>query len=337
MPKPEATQTLKPPSEGSGSFWRRLFQSREFGVFLALLVLVILMRFLTPYFWKTENIFNVLRGMSTIGIMAIGETMIIVTAGIDLSVGSVLAASAMLTARLMYMEVVSPWAAVAIGLLFGTSLGCINGLIITRLKVNPFITTLGMLSIARGLTYLLASGLQGTVASNVPMRNEAVNFLGSGYVGPVPFPVIEMFALVVIFSLFLRYTVLGRQIYAVGSNEQAARLSGVPVAVVKLFVYTATGTLAALSGIMTAGLLSTAATNAGTGSELDVIAAVVIGGASLAGGEGTIIGSIIGAAIMAVLRNAFVLLQFPIFMQTITIGVVIILAVALDQLRRRTR
>ncbi len=121
------------------------------------------------------------------------------------------------------------------------------------------------------------------------------------------------------------------------ATSRAARLSGVPVNLVKLFVYTVTGTLAALAGIMTAGLLETSATNAGTGSELDVIAAVVIGGASLAGGEGTIIGSIIGAAIMAVLRNAFVLLQFPIYMQTISIGVVIILAVALDQIRRRSR
>jgi ribose transport system permease protein len=321
----------------STPFWRRLVQSREFGVFLALLALVIAMRFLTPYFWKPENIFNVLRGMSTIGIMAIGQTMIIITGGIDLSVGSVLAASAMIAARLMFTETVSPWVAVLCGLAFGTLLGTVNGLVITRLRVNPFIATLGMLSIARGLAYLLASGLEGTVASNVPFRDPIVNFLGNGYVGPVPFPVIEMVVLVVIFSLFLRYTVLGRQIYAVGSNEQAARLSGVPINMVKLFVYAVTGLLAAFSGMITAGLLGTSATNAGTGSELDVIAAVVIGGASLAGGEGTIIGSIIGAAIMAVLRNAFVLLQFPIYMQTISIGVVIILAVAVDQMRRRNR
>ena len=337
MQQTEATPRPQRADRGGGSFLRRLLQTREFGVFLALVALLIVMRFLTPYFWKTDNVFNVLRGMSTIGIMAIGETMIIITGGIDLSVGSVLAASAMLTARLMYMGVVSPWVAVLIGIAFGTLLGAINGLIITRVKVTPFIATLGMLSIARGLAYLLASGLQGTVASNVPMRDEAVNFLGSGYVGPVPVPVIEMIVLVIVFSLFLRSTVLGRQIYAVGSNEQGARLSGVPVNLVKLFVYTVTGALAALAGIMTAGLLETSATNAGTGSELDVIAAVVIGGASLAGGEGTIIGSIIGAAIMAVLRNAFVLLQFPIYMQTISIGVVIILAVALDQIRRRSR
>jgi len=316
---------------------RRMVASREMGVFVALMLLVIAMRFASPFFWKSQNIFNVMRSMSTIGIMAIGQTMIIITAGIDLSVGSVLAASATLTARLMYLGVVSPWVAVLLGLGFGTLLGLTNGLIVTKVKVNPFITTLGMLSIARGLTYLLASGLQGTVASNVPMRSESVNFLGNGYVGLVPMPVIEMLALVILFSLFLRYTVLGRQIYAVGSNEPAARLSGVPVHLVKAFVYTITGTLSALAGIMTAGLLSTAATSAGVGTELDVIAAVVIGGASLMGGEGTIIGAIIGAAIMAVLRNAFVLLHFPIYMQTITIGVVIILAVATDQLRRRNR
>ena len=129
---------------------------------------------------------------------------------------------------------------------------------------------------------------------------------------------------------------LGRQIYAVGSNEQAARLSGVSVANVRLFVYTLLGGLAALSGVMNAGLLSTSPTNLGTGNELDVIAAVVIGGASLAGGEGTILGAVIGAAIMAVIRNAFVLLKLPIYLQTITIGVVIIIAVALDQLRKRS-
>jgi ribose transport system permease protein len=192
-----------------------------------------------------------------------------------------------------------------------------------------------MMSVGRGITYLLATGLQGTVASNIPMRNEAVNFLGSGYIGVVPFPVIEMVVLVTAFSLFLQHVVLGRQIYAVGSNEQAARLSGVNVANVRLFVYTLLGGLAAMAGVMNAGLLSTAPTNLGVGSELDVIAAVVIGGASLSGGEGTILGAVIGAAIMAVIRNAFVLLKLPIYMQTVTIGVVIILAVALDQLRKR--
>lgn len=314
---------------------RRLFQIREMGVLAALILLLLFVNSQSQYFWTPKNIFNVLRSMSTIGIIASGMTMIIVTGGIDLSVGAMMAAAAMFTARLMFTEVMSPWAAVAAGLAFGGLMGFINSLVITKIRVNPFITTLGMLSIARGLTLLLASGVKGTVASNMPMRNESVNFLGAGHIGDIPMPVIIMFSLVIIFSLFLRYTVLGRQIYAVGSNEDAARLSGVPMDMVKMFVYTLTGVLCGLAGVLQAGLLSTASTSAGEGTELDVIAAVVIGGASLAGGQGSIVGAIIGAAIMAVLRNAFILLQFPSYAQTITIGVVIILAVSVDQLRRR--
>jgi ribose transport system permease protein len=240
----------------------------------------------------------------------------------------------MSTARLMTYNNLDPWVAFLVGIGVGTLLGAINGVVITRIKVTPFIATLGMLSVGRGLTYLIATGLEGTVASNIPMRHEGVNFLGDGYIGQVPFPVIELVILVIIFTFFLNQVVLGRQIYAVGSNEQASRLSGVNVENVRLFVYTMTGALAGLAGIMNAGLLSTAATNLGLGVELDVIAAVVIGGASLMGGEGTVLGAIIGAAIMAVIRNAFVLLKLPIYLQTITIGVVIVLAVALDQVRK---
>lgn len=315
--------------------WLGAFRAREMSVFVALIVLVVIMSLASPYFLDTQNVFNVLRNMSTISIVAIGMTMVIITGGIDLSVGSVLAVSAMLTARLMVQYGLNPWLAFAIGLLMGALAGGINGLIITKVQVNPFITTMGMMSIGRGLTYLFASGLKGTVASNIPMRDQALNFLGAGYVGPVPFPVIEMVILVVLASLFLGNTVLGRQIYGVGSNEQASRLSGVDVDRVRLFCYTLTGLLAAYAGVMTAGLLSTAATNAGIGTELDVIAAAVIGGASLAGGEGTVYGAVIGAAIMAVLRNAFVLLGLPVYLQTVSIGIVIILAVALDRLRRR--
>lgn len=313
---------------------RRMLANREAGVLLALIVLILVMSLASPYFLKPLNIFNVMRGMSTIGIMCIGVTMVIITGGIDLSVGSLLAVTGMFTARLMYSGIY-PWACAALGFALGFVLGAVNGFVITKAKVNAFITTLGMMSIGRGLTYLLATGVQGTVASNIPMRDAAVNFIGDGYLGPVPFPVVEMLVLVAVFSWFLGNTVLGRQIYAVGSNDEAARLSGVNVDRVKFFTYTATGVLCALAGIMSGGLLATAATNAGEGNELDVIAAVVIGGASLSGGVGTVIGAIIGAAIMAVLRNAFVLLHLPAFLQTVSIGVVIILAVASDNLRRR--
>ncbi len=311
----------------------KIFRARETGVFGAMILIAIIMTIASPYFLSALNIFNVLRSMSTIAIMAIGMTMVIITAGIDLSVGSLLAVTGMATARLMYHGF-NPFLSLLMGFILGFTLGLTNGLIISKFRVTPFITTLGMLSVARGLTYLLSTGVKGTVSSNIPMTNEVVNFIGAGYIGPVPFPVILMIILVIVFTLFLKNTVLGRQIYAVGSNEDAARLSGVNVNMIKIFVYTITGGLCALAGIITSGLLNTAATNYGQGDELNVIAAVVIGGASLMGGEGTVFGAAIGAAIMALLRNAFVLLHFPIYMQTISIGIVIILAVGIDQLRK---
>ena len=337
----QAKLESKPKTAKTGVVLRRIFRNRESGVLVALIVLCILMSFASPYFLTNVNIFNVLRTMSTIGIMAIGMTMVIVSGGIDLSIGSVAAVSAMVCARMITHAGWNPWLAFLAGILVGLGLGTVNGLVITRLKVTPFIATLGMLSIARGLTFAVSWGLQGAVASNIPMRNPQVNFLGAGYIGPVPFQVIEMVILVVVFTLFLNRMVLGRQIYALGSNEQAARLSGVRINNVRMFVFAITGGFAALAGIMNAGLLSTAATNLGAGVELDVIAAVVIGGASLSGGEGTIFGAVIGAAIMAVIRNAFVLVKIggsplPIFTQNIAIGVVIIAAVALDQLRKRS-
>jgi ribose transport system permease protein len=239
----------------------------------------------------------------------------------------------MLMARLMYTGLpLLP--ALFLGMALGTTLGAVDGLVITKLKVAPLIAGLGMMSIGRGLTVLLATGLKGAVASNIPVESRVIDFIGSGYIGPIPFPVIEMIFLVAVFSLFLKHTVLGRQIYAVGSNAEAARLSGVNVPRVLMFVYTVNGALAAYAGVMHVGLLSTAATNAGTGAELNVVAAVVIGGTSLMGGEGTIVGALIGAAIMAIVRNAFVLLHLPSAAQTITIGVVIIAAVAVDSMRR---
>jgi ribose transport system permease protein len=294
--------------------------------------MVVIMSAASPYFLKQDNLFNVLQGMSTIGIMAIGQTMVIITGGIDLSVGSLMAVSSMLTARLITVYSQNALLAVICGLIFGLLLGTVSGLTITRFKINPFITTLGMLSVGRGLTYLLATGVKGTVASNIPMQNASVIFLGSGYLGPVPFSVVLLLLLVILATVFLKYTVPGRYIYAVGSNERSARLSGVPINKVRIFVYAISGFFCATAGIILTGRLSTAATNIGVGNELDVIAAVVIGGASLQGGEGTVTGAIIGATIMAIVRNAFVLLHIPNHFQTITIGVVIVLAVGLDQL-----
>ena len=208
-----------------------------------------------------------------------------------------------------------------------------NGILVTRAKIVPFIATLGTLSIARGLAFLLASRA-GSVASNVPMRDPGVAYLGAGYIGPVPVPVLLMLVLVAVAAVLLGNTVLGRQIYAVGSNPRAARLSGISVERVQLITYLVAGGLSALAGVVTTGLLATASTNLGQGVELDVIAAAVIGGTSLSGGEGSVVGTLIGAAIMAVVRNAFVLLGLPLHFQVMIIGVVILLAVGLDRRRR---
>ena len=271
--------------------------------------------------------------MSTIGIMAVGMTMVLIAGGLDLSVGSVLAVGAVLSARLMTYSGVNPWLSVIFGLAAGAAIGVVNGVLITRAKIVPFIATLGTLSVARGLAFLLATRGPGSVASNVPMRDPGVAFLGAGYVGPMPVPVLLMLAIVAVAAVFLGNTVLGRQIYAIGSNPRAARLSGIAVERVQMFTYVVAGGLSALAGIVTTGLFATASANLGQGVELDVIAAAVIGGTSLRGGEGTVIGTLIGAAIMAVVRNAFVLLGLPLHLQVMIIGIVILLAVGLDRRR----
>ncbi len=311
---------------------QRILRSKEFMVFLVLVCLFLIMSFASEYFLRSRNLFNLLRNMSTIAVVGIGMTMVLVTAGVDLSVGSLVAVTSMLIARIMWMGV-NPVFAILIGFAFGVFLGMINGFLIAKIKVPPFIATLGMMSIARGITFFLATGIKGTVACNISVDCGFIKWLGGGYVGPVPVPVIIMVLLVVIFQWFLNNTMLGRQIYALGSNRKAARLAGVNVVWVEMFVYMLTGGLCVIAGMMTAGLLSTAATNAGMGLELDVVAAVVIGGASLSGGSGTIVGAVLGAGVMAILKNAFVLLRLPTYMQTITLGVVVILGVAVDYLR----
>lgn len=332
-PAPDQAATAAARPRAAAGSVRALFAARELGVLAALIVLCALVSMASPYFFTLRNIFNVLQGMSMIGIMAIGMTMVLVSGGLDLSVGSILAVGGVLTARLMTYHGVDPWLAALGGLGAGLAFGAVNGLVITRARIVPFITTLGTLSIGRGLAFLLASG-EGNVASNVPMRDPGVGFLGAGYVGPVPMPVLVMLVLVALAALFLSHTVLGRQIYAVGSNARAARLSGIHVDRVQLFTYVATGGLSALAGILSTGLLATASTNLGQGIELDVIAAAVIGGTSLQGGEGSVVGTLFGAAIMAVVRNAFVLLGLPLHFQTMIIGAVILLAVGLDRRRR---
>lgn len=318
-----------------GTRLRRIFQAQETGIFLVLLLMGAVLA------WQTEgkfldinrNLFNVLRAFSWIAISAFGEILVIITAGIDLSVGSTMALAGMVTALALTSWGLPVIPGVIIGLLTGALIGLLNGLLISKAKLPPFIATLGLMSIARGICYGVAKGQ--------PVRGlpKEFNFLGQ-YDLPVfgfgvPLPVIMMFILAIIMSLFLTRTVWGYRIYALGGNEQAAGLSGINTGRIKILVYTLCGLLTALGGLLMTARLGVAAPTAALGYELDVIAAAVIGGTSLAGGEGTILGVLIGAAIMQVLRNGLVLLGFDPYWQPAAIGLVIIVAITLDQLRKR--
>ncbi|HHW00236.1 MAG TPA: ABC transporter permease [Clostridiaceae bacterium] len=313
--------------KSKGNLLSKLAKSKEFSVLVALFVLCLVVSLLSPYFLKMQNIFNVLRQISVIGILAVGEALIIITGGIDLSVGSVLGFMGVMTALLAKLHL-PPVIIFFAAIIIGSAVSTISGLLTTKIKINPFIVTLGMMSIAKGFSLLITGGMPISIENNI-------TYLGSGYIGPVPVPVIIMFIVAAIGHIFASRTLPGRNIYAVGNNERAAKLSGIRVDRVKIMVFSIMGALCALSGMILSGTLKTAEPTAGSGYEMDVIAAVVIGGASLSGGEGSIIGVIIGAAIMGVLRNSFVLLGVSAYWQVVAIGVVTIGAVALDSLKTK--
>ncbi len=305
---------------------KSIISLQESSIFLSLIILAIFLSLASPYFFSFENSINILRQVSVVGIIAVGMAMVIITAGIDLSVGSVLSLGGVVTALLA--QVINPWLAVILGLCIGALAGLINGILIVKVKITPFIVTLGMMSIAKGAAYLLTGGL-------VTRFYNQATFLGGGYIWRIPFSVIILISTIIIGQIITRKTVFGRNIYAVGSNEKAARLSGIKVGNVKVLVYTITGALAALAGIITAGNLTVADTASGSGTELDVIAAVVIGGTSMTGGKGTIVGVLLGSILMGMIRNGFVLLGVSAYWQVVTIGIIIILAVTVDSLRNK--
>ncbi|MDZ8223504.1 MULTISPECIES: ABC transporter permease subunit [unclassified Nostoc] len=300
------------------------------GILPILIIICILFAFLSPNFLTAGNIVNVLRQASINIVLATGMTFVILTGGIDLSVGSILGVSAVVALLVSLLPALS-WAAVPAALLAGLLLGLINGAIITFLDVPPFIVTLGSLTALRGLAFLVAKG--------TTLINLDINFawVGNTYLGPFPWLVIIALLSVIVSWFVLRQTVLGVQIYAVGGNERAARLTGIKVNRVLLFVYGISGLLAGLAGIMSASRLYSASGILGQGYELDAIAAVILGGTSFTGGIGTIGGTLLGALIIAILNNGLTLLNLSYFWQLVVKGLVIILAVVIDRLRRRSR
>lgn len=323
-------------SERSARDYVRLL--RETGVVVFLIILCVVLAVRQEAFRDIENVKDVLVQISSIAVAAVGMTMIILTAGIDLSVGSVLALGACVgaLAGLHAAEHGPAWLgawhldaalgfAAALGV--GGMCGLANGLLITKVSLPPFIATLGMMSVARGLAYRAAGNEAVQVLSG--MRAIAARPWG------VPFPIIVMAAVFAVGWFVLRYTRFGRHVYAVGGNEEAARLSGVPVQRYKLWVYVITGGLAALSGLITAGRLGWAQPQEGEAFELDVIAAVVIGGTSLYGGQGSVAGTLLGALIIGVVRNGLNLEAVDYNMQKLILGGIIIAAVSMDVLLKR--
>jgi ribose transport system permease protein len=309
----------------------REFLSRS-GPLWGLVILCVVMTILSPYFLTFNNLFNVGTQIAVIAILALGQTFVIVSGGIDLSVGSVLGLAGIVFGWATAVANLPLPLALALGVGAGASAGLINGLLITLGNLPPFIATLAMLSAARGLALVISGGIPLN-----PIPGPILS-LGSGDLfGFVPLPVILMLVMWAITVGILRSTYAGRAMYAIGGNEEASRLSGINVSRQKLLIYTLSGLFAGIAGILLTARLASAQPQAGFTFELDAIAAVVIGGASLSGGVGTASGTLIGALILGVLRNGLNLLNVSAFWQQVVIGAVIALAVMTDTLRRRKR
>ncbi|WP_075630524.1 ABC transporter permease [Glaesserella parasuis] len=316
---------------------------RKMAALAGLILLVIFFSVTNDYFFTSNNIMTVGLQTSTIALIGIGATCVILTGGIDLSTGSVVALSGVAAAMIVNAGVPVPIGMV-LGILVGGACGLTNGILVTQMKLPPFIATLGMMMVARGLA------LYVTNAAPVSGMPESFAVLGNGALfkiveeGPnglpkvvftgIPYPVIIMIFITVLFTFALTKLKVGRYIYAIGSNEEAARLSGIKTNIVKIYAYVASGLLSGLTGVILASRLVTAQPNGSVAYELDAIASAVVGGTSLMGGVGTIPGTLIGSFIIGVLRNGLNMNGVSSFVQMIVIGLVIIVAVSLDQLRQ---
>ncbi len=316
-----------------------LSYSTKFQSLIALFVLCLVLAVLSENFLTTANAWNVLRQVSVNICLSVGMTLVVLTAGIDLSVGSILALCGAITASLLKfgleIEALNLFigfgsiSAIIIGILVGGGIGWFNGWTITRFKVPPFVATLAMLTIARGLTMLWTDGFP------INGLGEEFAFIGTGWLLGIPMPVWITVVVVALAAVLTRKTKFGRHVYAIGGNERAARLSGVNIKRVKISVYTIAGALAAVGGIIVTSRLDSAQPNAGISYELDAIAAVVIGGTSLSGGKGSIMGAVLGGIIIGVLNNGLVLLNVSPFWQQVVKGLVILIAVIIDKANSR--
>ncbi|WP_182084164.1 ABC transporter permease [Aureimonas sp. ME7] len=313
------------------SLARRLLRSRETGIVGALAIMIVGLTLFQPDFASTDNLLNVARNVSFVGIVVLGQAMVMITGGIDLSVGSVWGLSAVSAAAFMAAGLgVVP--ACLLALLIAAAFGLFNGLCVTKLRMPPFVPTLATMSIARALALVVTRGK--AIDEFRPSYDDPFFALGGGDTFGLPNPFLVFVVLSIVIGIALSRSVYGRQLYAVGGNERAARLTGLPVDRLKISVYVVSSVLAGIAGIIEVSYLSSAISNQGLGKELSVIAAAVIGGTNLTGGEGTVIGVFVGAVILEVLRNGLVLLGTDAYWQGVFVGSVIVLAVFIDQLRK---
>lgn len=295
---------------------------------IGLIIFSVIISILSPRFLTRSNLFNVFRQTSINAIIAAGMTFVILTAGIDLSVGSILGFSGAIAAK-MLAGGSNIFVSLVVALIIGALAGALNGIIITKGKVQPFIATLAIMIFLRGTTLVLTDGRP--IAIPADKVSPIFRWIGVGSVGEIPVPIIIMTIVFIICYYILNHTQFGRHIYAVGGNEEASLLSGVNTDRVKILAYTISGILAAVAGIIVTSRLSSAQPTAGDGYELDAIAAVVLGGTSLVGGQGTVIGTIIGALIIGILNNALNLMDVQSYYQSIAKAIVILVAVLLDR------
>ncbi len=318
-----------------------LFAKKEAGVIIALAILILFFTLTSDVFMSAKNWLNILRQISLLGIMTIGMTMVIVCGEFDLSVGSTFGMSAMLTATFMTVLALPVWISIVLGLMTGFAVGFANGVLVTYGRIPSFIVTLGMLNIARGIALVVTDGLvvvlsEKTVADAGSLEN-FFEWGGGGKLGNFPIMIFYFIAVAVGGYILLHKTMIGFRMKAVGGNANAAKVVGINVNAVKITAFSILGVLSALAGIINLSFITNAQGTTGQGMELNVIAATVIGGTSISGGEGSILGTVIGVLIMGVLNNGLILIGVSTFVQTICIGAVIIGAVAIDVWTKKNR
>lgn len=311
------------------NFLRILFAKREMGILIPTILIIIIVSIINPVFIAFDNVMNIFRQAAFVLMIGITTTMVFISGGIDLSVGSVLALGGCVTGMAIRANI--PMSiSILLGLLSGGIIGLFNGVVVVKLKLPPMIVTLGTMYFARGLVQFLT---RGTPVYPFP---EQFNNIGQGYfLNNIPIVVVVTLILSVIAHIILSKTAFGRSIYATGGNKETARLSGIKINKVQIWVYALNGALAALAGVFTAARLGSAQTNAGTGMEMSVITAVVIGGTSTFGGSGTILGTLIGALLMSIISNGMIMMKISVYVQSMVLGILIIFAVVLDKYNRK--